>query len=157
MTTMPDPLAHVTLPASGITEHFSDEARAALAGYGEFITVEANQNLIDEGSDLNRLYILASGELSVRRQGQHQEAELARLKPGDTFGEISVFDPGPTSASVRPTQATSISYGRTGNGRCCAVTACSALARRSCTTCSTSAAAAAGISYILRRTAIISL
>ena len=102
---MADPLAHVVLPASGITEHFSDEARAALAGYGEFISVEPGQNLVQEGGELNRLYILASGELSIRRQGQHQEAELARLKPGDTFGEISVFDPGPTSATVRPTQA----------------------------------------------------
>ena len=102
---MPDPLSHVTLPASGITEHFSDEARAALAGYGEFVTVEPNTNLIQEGADLNRLYILVSGELSVRRQGQHQEVELARLNPGDTFGEISVFDPGPTSAAVRPTHA----------------------------------------------------
>ena len=78
MTKMSDPLAHVTLPASGITEHFADEARAALAGYGEFITVEPGHNLVEEGGDLNRLYILASGELSVRRQGQHQEAELAR-------------------------------------------------------------------------------
>ena len=102
---MSEPLAHAALPASGITEHFGEEARAALAGYGEFVTVEPNTNLVDEGSELNRLYILASGELSIRRQGQHQEVELARLKPGDTFGEISVFDPGPTSATVRPTQA----------------------------------------------------
>lgn len=101
---MSDPLAHAALPASGITEHFGEEARAALAGYGEFVAVEPTTNLVDEGSELNRLYILASGELSVRRQGQHQELELARLKPGDTFGEISVFDPGPTSAAVRPTQ-----------------------------------------------------
>lgn len=101
---MSDPLAHVSLPASGITEHFSDEARAALAGYGEFIAVDPAQNLIEEGTELNRVYILASGELSVRRQGQHQEVELARLKPGDTFGEISVFDPGPTSATIRPNQ-----------------------------------------------------
>jgi len=107
---MTDPLAHAALPTSGITEHFSEEARAALAGYGEFVAVEPSTNLVDEGSELNRLYILASGELSVRRQGQHQELELARLKPGDTFGEISVFDPGPTSATVRPTQ-TSIVWG----------------------------------------------
>lgn len=102
---MSDPLAHITLPASGITEHFSDEARAALAGYGEYITVEPGTNLIEEGSELSRLYILVSGELSVRRQGQHKEAELARLKPGDTFGEISVFDPGPTSAGIAPVQS----------------------------------------------------
>lgn len=101
---MSDPLVNAALPASGIVEHFSEEARAALAGYGEFITVAPDSNLIDEGGELNRLYILASGGLSVRRQGQHQEVELARLKPGDTFGEISVFDPGPTSAAIRPTQ-----------------------------------------------------
>ncbi|NCW26832.1 MAG: hypothetical protein EBV83_00795 [Verrucomicrobia bacterium] len=33
---MSDPLSHVNLPASGITTHFTDEARAALAGYGEY-------------------------------------------------------------------------------------------------------------------------
>lgn len=58
---MTDPLAHAALPTSGITEHFSEEARAALAGYGEFVAVEPNTNLVDEGSELNRLYILASG------------------------------------------------------------------------------------------------
>jgi hypothetical protein len=102
---MSDPLAHAKLPASGITEALSEEARSALAGYGEFIAVEPPENLVPEGGELNRLYIIASGELSVRRQGQHQEVELARLKAGDTFGEISVFDPGPTSAAVRPTQS----------------------------------------------------
>ena len=99
---MSDPLAHATLTASGITEHFSDEARAALAGYGEFITVEPPENLVDEGAQLGKMYILVSGELSVRRQGQASELELAKLKPGDTFGEISIFDPGPTSASIFP-------------------------------------------------------
>jgi CRP-like cAMP-binding protein len=100
---MSDPLAHATLPASGITEHFSDEARAALAGYGEFVNVEPPHNLVDEGAQLGKMYILVSGELSVRRQGQTSELELAKLKPGDTFGEISIFDPGPTSASIFPT------------------------------------------------------
>ncbi len=51
------------------------------------------------------MFILVSGELSVRRQGQASEVELAKLQPGDTFGEISVFDPGPTSASIFPTQS----------------------------------------------------
>ena len=102
---MPDPLAHATLPASGITANFSEEARSALAGYGEFVSVEPPNNLVDEGAELGRMFILVSGELSVRRQGQASEVELAKLQPGDTFGEISVFDPGPTSASIFPTQS----------------------------------------------------
>ena len=101
---MSDPMAHAKLPASGITTHFSDEGRAALAGYGEFVAVEPPHNLIDEGQELASMYIVATGELSVRRQGQTSEVELAKLKPGDTFGEISVFDPGPTSATVMPCQ-----------------------------------------------------
>ncbi|MFM8654501.1 MAG: hypothetical protein ACKODZ_07225, partial [Verrucomicrobiota bacterium] len=60
--TPPGGKVYPALPASGITEHFSDEARAALAGYGEFVAVEPTTNLVDEGSELNRLYILASGE-----------------------------------------------------------------------------------------------
>ena len=101
---MSDPLAHSTLPASGITTHFTDEARAALAGYGEFVAVEPPHNLVDEGQELSSMYIVASGALSVRRQGQSSEVELAKLNPGDTFGEISIFDPGPTSATITPIQ-----------------------------------------------------
>ena len=101
---MSDPLAQATLPASGITANFSEEARSALAEYGEFVSVEPPHNLVDEGAELGRMFILVSGELSVRRQGQSSEIELAKLHPGDTFGEISVFDPGPTSASILPTQ-----------------------------------------------------
>lgn len=101
---MSDPLAHSSLPASGITTHFTDEARSALAGYGEFVTVDPPHNLIEEGQELASMYIISSGELSVRRQGQSSEVELAKLKPGDTFGEISVFDPGPTSATITPTR-----------------------------------------------------
>ena len=86
---MSDPLGHVTLPSSGITTHFTDEARAALAAYGEYVAVEPPHNLIDEGQELASMYIVASGELSVRRQGQTSEIELAKLKPGDTFGEIT--------------------------------------------------------------------
>ena len=65
--------------------------------------MEPPENLVDEGAQLGKMYILVSGELSVRRQGQASELELAKLKPGDTFGEISIFDPGPTSASIFPT------------------------------------------------------
>ncbi|NCZ98207.1 MAG: hypothetical protein EBZ03_03285 [Betaproteobacteria bacterium] len=49
---MSDPLGHVTLPSSGITTHFTDEARAALAAYGEYVAVEPPHNLIDEGQEL---------------------------------------------------------------------------------------------------------
>ena len=101
---MSDPLSHVNLPASGITTHFTDEARAALAGYGEYVAVEPPHNLIDEGQELSSMYIVAAGQLSVRRQGQSSEIELAKLKPGDTFGEISIFDPGPTSATITPAE-----------------------------------------------------
>jgi CRP-like cAMP-binding protein len=105
---MSDPLANAQLPSSGITEHFTPEARAALAGYGEFVAVEPPHNLVDEGAQLGKMYIVVSGELSVRRQGQSSELELAKLKPGDTFGEISIFDPGPTSASIFPTQSSMV-------------------------------------------------
>lgn len=101
---MSDPLSHINLPASGITAQFSDEARAALAGYGEYVEVAPPHNLIEEGQELASMYIVASGQLSVRRQGQTSEVELAKLNPGDTFGEISVFDPGPTSATITPLQ-----------------------------------------------------
>jgi CRP-like cAMP-binding protein len=43
---------------------------------------------------------MLSGEVAVRRESGNSETELARLGPGDTFGELALLDFGARSASI---------------------------------------------------------
>jgi len=50
----------------------------------------------------DHLYIIESGLVSISfTDGEGQETELALLKPGSFFGELSLIDGGPHSASAR--------------------------------------------------------
>ncbi len=46
------------------------------------------------------LYIVREGLLHVRRQVKEHDVLLGRLEPGSAFGEVSLFDRGPTTARV---------------------------------------------------------
>ncbi|WP_098456521.1 Crp/Fnr family transcriptional regulator [Sanguibacter antarcticus] len=54
--------------------------------------------LFDEGQPGDRLYIIREGKIKLgRRSGDGRENLLAVLGPGEMFGELSLFDPGPRS------------------------------------------------------------
>jgi CRP-like cAMP-binding protein len=52
----------------------------------------------DEHGDC--MYILVSGTASVIHRKEGKQFELARLGPGDFFGELALVDEGPRSADV---------------------------------------------------------
>jgi CRP/FNR family transcriptional regulator, cyclic AMP receptor protein len=56
----------------------------------------AGSLIVAQGSSDQVCYILVEGTVEVVRGGQ----PIARLGPGDFFGEIALLDPGPRSASV---------------------------------------------------------
>ena len=57
--------------------------------------------IVEEGKVGSYMYILIGGEAIVsKRTGPGRSAELRRLKPGECFGEMSVVDNEPRSASV---------------------------------------------------------
>jgi CRP/FNR family transcriptional regulator, cyclic AMP receptor protein len=60
------------------------------------LTFEAGQHIVQKGQIGNGLYIVVSGRVSVRQGAE----TLARLGPGDFFGELTVIDQRPRSASV---------------------------------------------------------
>ena len=69
----------------------------------EFVLDHAEQRwhpqgseIIREGDDGDRFYILLDGSVDVVRNGEH----LARLKPGDFFGETALLLDTPRTASV---------------------------------------------------------
>lgn len=69
------------------------------------LTVEmppAGSTLFREGEDANAMFVVISGEVEVLKKSKRNvEARVAVLGPGDWFGEMSIVDIQPRSATVR--------------------------------------------------------
>lgn len=65
------------------------------------VTFRAGEEVLSQGSVNGCLYIIESGVLHARRIGGRRSVLLARLEPGTFFGEMSLFDAAPTSASIQ--------------------------------------------------------
>lgn len=74
-------------------------AQLPCAGSRE-IQLAAGETLIREGELGDTAYCIVSGEVRVWKRGGAGEIELARLGPGATFGEMSIVDEKPRSASI---------------------------------------------------------
>src|SRR5450432_2415693 len=73
-----------------------------LGGTLNRITVEPNKHIfwMDELGD--RLFIIQSGHVQISYTDEKgDDIALSRLKPGDFFGELSLIDGGPHTASAR--------------------------------------------------------
>lgn len=79
-----------------IFKELRDDFLVRLASMMDEVLFEANYTIITEGQEGRAMYIVVSGNVSVHLKGQ----ELARLEEGACFGEMSVFDAEPRSASV---------------------------------------------------------
>jgi CRP-like cAMP-binding protein len=58
--------------------------------------------IIKEGTSGSSVFLIVEGACEVRRAG----AKIRDLQGGDFFGEISILDPAPRTATVRTTEAT---------------------------------------------------
>ena len=66
------------------------------------VNLAAGQTLFHEGDQGNDLYIIADGAAAVSiKLPDGGDKEIARFAPGDFFGEMSIFDNAPRSASCR--------------------------------------------------------
>ncbi len=74
----------------------SDADVAKIAAAGTYVTVPANWALMGEGTSADKAYLLISGEVSVRKNGE----EIARLGPGDIFGEVAIVQQRLRTATV---------------------------------------------------------
>jgi CRP-like cAMP-binding protein len=102
---MPEPLNRPTLPTFSWIGHLKDDDRELLSSYGEFFPGHPGNVIIEEGAMQTEVFVVISGELDVRaKQEDGTETLLARVGPGETLGEISLFDPGPAAATVTAVQ-----------------------------------------------------
>ena len=97
----PGPLAHIPL----FSMLDSDEQRT-LFGSMRIEYIPAHQTIFWRGDRGDSLYLISRGQVSVSvpsDDGEH--VVLDYLGPGGFFGEISLLDGGPRTATVRATQA----------------------------------------------------
>lgn len=77
------------------------DATGALRATMAEITLERGDVLFREGEPGDRLYVIANGKIKLgRRSSDGRENLLAVLGPGEMIGELSLFDPGPRTATA---------------------------------------------------------
>ncbi len=89
------------LRSAPLFRELDDEAAAALRASMDEVRVVRGQVLFREGDAGDRVYVVIEGKVKLGRTAPDgRENLLAVLGPGQMFGELSLFDPGPRSATV---------------------------------------------------------
>jgi CRP/FNR family transcriptional regulator, cyclic AMP receptor protein len=79
-----------------IFEGFTDDEVQRIKNAGTFVTVPADWSPIWEKTPSDKAYIVLSGEVSVRKDGN----EIARLGPGEIIGELGIVNHKLRTASI---------------------------------------------------------
>src|SRR5689334_9045806 len=86
----------------GLFGGLGDEVIDTFVGTLELCEMDAGAVVFKEGDAGRELYVILDGEIEVlRRSKRGHETRVAILGPGDWFGEMSVLDVLPRSATTR--------------------------------------------------------
>ncbi|HET9051650.1 MAG TPA: cyclic nucleotide-binding domain-containing protein [Candidatus Dormibacteraeota bacterium] len=96
MATLRDDVVPI-LERTMLFQGYSRPEIAALAAEFDEQTYLAGRNVLAEGRRGVDFFVIIDGEAVVHSDDQ----EVARLRPGDFFGEIAALDGGPRTASVK--------------------------------------------------------
>lgn len=89
------------LRRAGLFQGVDPEAVEALASEFEIIDAQRGTTLFSEGDPGESLYIVLAGKVKLgRRSPDGRENLVAVMGPSDQFGELSLFDPGPRTATA---------------------------------------------------------
>lgn len=91
------------VPPQVLFSSLEADALSLLIGAFQALIVDTGYVLIEEGTPGSDAYVLARGELEVRRNSRDPDSEpitLARLGSGALFGEMSLLSRSPRAASV---------------------------------------------------------
>ncbi|RMF15995.1 MAG: hypothetical protein D6761_06960 [Candidatus Dadabacteria bacterium] len=93
-------LVGTMLRISPIFQPLNDEDRAAIMQHFETVETRTGDVLIRQGEEGQGLYVIAGGEIAVSVKGDDGNMlEVARLREGEFFGEISLITDRPTTAN----------------------------------------------------------
>jgi CRP/FNR family cyclic AMP-dependent transcriptional regulator len=86
-----------------------DDAAAALRSCMNETRVARGRTLFNEGDPGDKLYVVTEGKIKLGRSAADgRENLLAVLGPGEMFGELSLFDPGPRTATATAVTDTTV-------------------------------------------------
>ncbi len=98
----PDELTPADLRNIGLFGALSDEVLGFFVGMLTVVRPGIGEAVFREGDEANAMYVVLAGEMEVtKRSRQGVDARVAMLGPGDWFGEMSIVDIQPRSATVR--------------------------------------------------------
>ena len=111
----PPPATAAELRNVGLFAALSDDALTHLTASLTLLSPAAGEVVFREGAEAREMYVVISGEIEVlKRSKRGIDARVALLGPGDWFGEMSILDVQPRSATVRalaPTRLLRITSG----------------------------------------------
>jgi CRP/FNR family transcriptional regulator, cyclic AMP receptor protein len=78
-----------------------DDGAAALQAGVTIVELSRGERLFEEGASGNQLYVVLDGKIKLTRAAADgRENLLSVVGPGEMFGELSLFDPRPRTASA---------------------------------------------------------
>jgi len=82
-------------------EALDDDSAAALQAGVTVVELSRTERLFEEGASGNQLYVILDGKIKLTRAAADgRENLLSVLGPSEMFGELSLFDPRPRTASA---------------------------------------------------------
>lgn len=91
----------MSISKQSILEGLSSDDREALLACAKAIHFRQGDDLLRDGQANGSLFFILEGHLHVLRTSPDREVLLGRLSEGGCFGEVSLFDPGPATGTVR--------------------------------------------------------
>jgi CRP/FNR family cyclic AMP-dependent transcriptional regulator len=92
----PNPKLDNALASVPLFEGLTKRQLRKLTSTAEVVDYMAKHSIVKEGEDGESFFVVMSGQAKVTVKGR----TVNRLLPGDHFGEISMLDGGPRTASV---------------------------------------------------------
>jgi len=97
---MTKPTLAENLRSLALFSHLSEAKLQELSRFLQELRFEAGEVIFEEGSHGDSLFLVAEGHIQIQKKLESAEGfkELARLSPGDFFGEMALIEETPRSA-----------------------------------------------------------
>jgi CRP/FNR family transcriptional regulator, cyclic AMP receptor protein len=103
-------LSNDVLRQTSLFAALDDEAYQELRAAMKELSLERGDSLFHEGDPGDRLYVVVEGKIKIgRAAADGRENLLGILGPGEMLGELSLFDPGPRTATATALTETRLS------------------------------------------------